>query len=329
MEVLIGTADIHRRIGELGKQIARDHPRGTPLLVGVLNGCIFFVADLMRAIPIPHEVDFVSVTSYGASSQSSRAPRLVKDLEREIGGRDVILVEDIVDSGHTLSFLRDTLLARGPRSLKIATLLDKRERRDARCRYHAASRFPIASRGLRPRFRQRFGTSYIAAIQPMGRYRSRPEAARYAGTNRRGILIGIAGARGQARPSSRVHLGEHPRQDSYYKDLRNIPLGERESRNFDHPDAFDGDLLRSHLETLLAGGEAEVPIYDMRTHTRNPQPLKVKGRRIIILDGILILDDHAIRQLMDIKLYVDADPDIRFIRRLKRDLTERGRTLDR
>ena len=112
MEVLIGTADIHRRIGELGKQIARDHPRGTPLLVGVLNGCIFFVADLMRAIPIPHEVDFVSVSSYGASSESSRAPRLVKDLEREIGGRDVILVEDIVDSGHTLSFLRDTLLDR-------------------------------------------------------------------------------------------------------------------------------------------------------------------------------------------------------------------------
>jgi hypoxanthine phosphoribosyltransferase len=130
MEVLIGTADIQRRIGDLGRQIARDHPEGTPLLVGVLNGCIFFVADLMRSIPIPHEIDFVSVTSYGSSSESNRTPRLVKDLERPIEGRDVILIEDIVDSGHTLSFLRETLLSRRPHTLKIATLLDKRERRE-------------------------------------------------------------------------------------------------------------------------------------------------------------------------------------------------------
>ena len=154
--------------------------------------------------------------------------------------------------------------------------------------------------------------------------------------NRRGILIGIAGGTGAGKTLVAQSISEDIgsekvlilEQDSYYKDLRNIPLGERESRNFDHPEAFDRDLLRGHLETLLAGGEAEVPIYDMRTHTRNPQPMTVKGRRIIILDGILILDDPAIRQLMDIKLYVDADPDIRFIRRLKRDLTERGRTLD-
>jgi uridine kinase len=154
--------------------------------------------------------------------------------------------------------------------------------------------------------------------------------------NRRGILIGIAGGTGAGKTLVAQSISEDIgsekvlilEQDSYYKDLRNIPLGERETRNFDHPEAFDRDLLRGHLETLLAGGEAEVPIYDMRTHTRNPQPMTVKGRRIIILDGILILDDPAIRQLMDIKLYVDADPDIRFIRRLKRDLTERGRTLD-
>jgi uridine kinase len=154
--------------------------------------------------------------------------------------------------------------------------------------------------------------------------------------NRRGILIGIAGGTGAGKTLVAQSISEDIgsekvlilEQDSYYKDLRNIPLGERESRNFDHPEAFDRDLLRGHLETLLAGGEAEVPIYDMRTHTRNPQPMSVKGRPIIILDGILILDDPAIRQLMDIKLYVDADPDIRFIRRLKRDLTERGRTLD-
>ncbi len=130
MEVLIGTADIHRRVCELGKQIARDYPDRRPLLIGVLNGCICFISDLMKALPIPHEIDFVSVTSYGASSRSSRNPRLVKDVERAIEGRDVILVEDIVDSGHTLQFLREAFLARGPASLRIAALLDKTERRE-------------------------------------------------------------------------------------------------------------------------------------------------------------------------------------------------------
>ncbi len=154
--------------------------------------------------------------------------------------------------------------------------------------------------------------------------------------NRRGILIGIAGGTGAGKTLVAQSISEDlgsenvllVEQDSYYRDLRNIPLGERESRNFDHPDAFDRDLLRTQLETLLGGGEVEMPVYEMRTHTRNSQTLRTKARRILILDGILILDDAALRQLMDIKLYVDADPDIRFIRRLKRDLTERGRTLD-
>ena len=154
--------------------------------------------------------------------------------------------------------------------------------------------------------------------------------------NRRGILIGIAGGTGAGKTlvaqSISEDLGSEDvlivEQDSYYKDLRNIPLGERETRNFDHPDAFDRDLLRTHLETLLGGGEVDLPVYEMRTHTRSPQAVRTKARRITILDGILILDDPAIRQLMDIKLYVDADPDVRFIRRLKRDLSERGRTLD-
>lgn len=130
MEVLISAADIQRRVCELGKQIARDHPDTTPLLVGVLNGCIMFVADLMKAIPIPHEIDFVSVSSYRRASESSRSPRLLKDLEKEIVGRDVVLVEDIVDSGHTLAFLRESLEARGPRRVRIATLLDKPARRE-------------------------------------------------------------------------------------------------------------------------------------------------------------------------------------------------------
>lgn len=153
---------------------------------------------------------------------------------------------------------------------------------------------------------------------------------------RRGILIGIAGGTGAGKTLVAQTIAEDLgneevlilEQDMYYKDLQAIPLGERENRNFDHPDAFDTQLLRSQLETLLNGGSVEIPVYDMRTHTRLPQGRSVAGRRVIILDGLLILEDPAVRQLMDIKLYVDADPDVRFIRRLKRDLTERGRTLD-
>lgn len=153
---------------------------------------------------------------------------------------------------------------------------------------------------------------------------------------RRNILIGLAGGTGAGKTlvaqSIAQDLGGESvlliEQDSYYKDLQHIPLGERENRNFDHPDAFDRDLLRTQLEALLAGREVEMPTYDMRTHTRVGQPLRVKGRRILILDGLLVLEDPGLRHLMDIKIYVDADPDIRFIRRLKRDLTERGRTLD-
>ncbi len=153
---------------------------------------------------------------------------------------------------------------------------------------------------------------------------------------RRGILIGIAGGTGAGKTlvaqSIAEDLGSESvlliEQDSYYKDLQHIPLGERENRNFDHPDAFDRDLLRQHLEKLLAGQDIDMPSYDMRTHTRVGQPMRVKGRPIMLLDGLLVLDDPSLRHLMDIKIYVDADPDIRFIRRLKRDLTERGRTLD-
>lgn len=128
MEVLISAADIQRRVCELGKQIARDHPDTTPLLVGVLNGCIMFVADLMKAIPIPHEIDFVSVSSYRRASESNRSPQLLKDLEKEIAGRDVVLVEDIVDSGNTLRNLVDRLERREPRSLAVCALLDKEEK---------------------------------------------------------------------------------------------------------------------------------------------------------------------------------------------------------
>jgi hypoxanthine phosphoribosyltransferase len=127
------------------------------------------MADLMRAVPIPHEIDFVSVSSYGSSSKSSGAPRLVKDVDRDIAGRDVVLVEDIVDSGHTLAFLRETFLARRPRSLRIATLIDKRGRREKEVPidyigFQVPDRF-IVGYGLDYAERYRH-LPYIAAIAP-------------------------------------------------------------------------------------------------------------------------------------------------------------------
>ncbi|HET9252376.1 MAG TPA: uridine kinase [Candidatus Eisenbacteria bacterium] len=153
---------------------------------------------------------------------------------------------------------------------------------------------------------------------------------------RRCVLIGIAGGTGAGKTlvaSSIVEALEGEgvallEQDSYYRDLRHIPLGERETRNYDHPDAFDRDLLRLHLASLLEGRAIDMPVYDRKSHTRGAETRPVPPARVVVLDGILILEDPALRQLLDIKLYVDADPDIRFIRRLKRDLVERGRTLD-
>src|SRR5262245_66617248 len=125
---------------------------------------------------------------------------------------------------------------------------------------------------------------------------------------RRGLLIGIAGGTGAGKTlvaqSIAQDLGPESvlliEQDNYYKDLHHIPLGERENRNFDHPDAFDRELLRTQLVSLLAGEEVQAPVYDMRTHTRLKEPRQVRGKRILILEGLLILEDPALRQLMDI-----------------------------
>jgi uridine kinase len=152
----------------------------------------------------------------------------------------------------------------------------------------------------------------------------------------RRLLIGIAGGTGAGKTLVARSIAEDLdgesvvvlEMDSYYRDLRHIPLGERETRNYDHPDAFDRDLLRAHLAALADGREIDVPVYDRKTHTRQAESRRVLPERVVILDGLLILEDPALRQLLDIKLYVDADPDVRLIRRLKRDLAERGRTLD-
>ena len=169
MEVLIGSKAIHSRVREIGRQIARDHPEGSPLLIGVLRGCVIFMADLMKSLPIPHEIDFISISSYELSSESTGSPSLVKDIGRDIRGRDVIIVEDIVDTGHTLEFLRRTFLARGPASLKTAALLDKKSRRECDVPIEYVG-FEIPDRfvvGYGLDFAERFRhLPYIAALSP-------------------------------------------------------------------------------------------------------------------------------------------------------------------
>ena len=122
-EVLIRADELQTRIAELGKEIAADFEGKKPLLVAVLKGAFIFMADLSRAIDIPLEVDFMAVSSYGASTRSSGVVRIVKDLDIDLTDRHVIIVEDIIDSGLTLRYLRKTLQARGPASLDVCALL--------------------------------------------------------------------------------------------------------------------------------------------------------------------------------------------------------------
>ena len=130
-EVLISVAQLELRVRELAAEIVDDHRDGNriPVLVSVLKGSTFFLADLVRALDIDLEVDFMSISSYAATAQQSGVVRIIKDLEGDIAGRDVIVVEDIVDTGLTLTYLRKALTERAPRSLKALGLLDKRARR--------------------------------------------------------------------------------------------------------------------------------------------------------------------------------------------------------
>jgi uridine kinase len=153
---------------------------------------------------------------------------------------------------------------------------------------------------------------------------------------RKGILIGIAGASGSGKTlvaqtlydtlgsEKVVTLGE----DSYYKDLAHLPFEERVKFNFDHPNAFDHQLLTSHLNELLHGKTIEHPVYDYTTHTRKKETRRLGPHQIFILEGILILSVPKLRELMDIKIYIDTPPDVCFIRRLQRDINERGRDVD-
>jgi hypoxanthine phosphoribosyltransferase len=128
-EVLVTAEDLQRRVVELGEQITRDYEGRDLLLVGVLKGAVFFLSDLMRYIQSPVEVDFMAVASYGSATDSSGVVRILKDLDASIEGRDVLIVEDIVDSGLTLQYLLRNLGSRNPRTLEVCALLMKPERR--------------------------------------------------------------------------------------------------------------------------------------------------------------------------------------------------------
>jgi len=124
-EVLLSEEQLQTRIRELGRQIGQDYAGKEPLLVGVLKGAAMFLVDLIRAVDLPLAIDFMAVSSYGAATESSGVVRILKDLETPIEGRDVVLVEDIIDSGLTIAYVLDMLRRRGPASLKVCALLVK------------------------------------------------------------------------------------------------------------------------------------------------------------------------------------------------------------
>jgi uridine kinase len=150
------------------------------------------------------------------------------------------------------------------------------------------------------------------------------------------ILIGIAGGSGSGKTlvartivrdlgSSRVAIID---QDSYYRDLDDIPMADRDLRNFDHPEAFDNELLKKHIRDLLDGKPVEQPIYDYMRHARLKETQPVGDHLVIVLEGILIFGDEELRDMMDIKLFIDADADVRLVRRIERDVKERGRSIE-
>ena len=148
------------------------------------------------------------------------------------------------------------------------------------------------------------------------------------------LLVGVAGGSGSGKttvsrsivdslPTQHVTAIEH---DAYYRDLRHLPYEERARINFDHPDSLDNDLFCAHLDELRAGRGVDRPQYDFATHLRDPRSVRLEPSPIVVVEGILVLALPAIRERLDVKLFVDTDPDIRLMRRVRRDIEQRGRT---
>ncbi|GAA4705654.1 uridine kinase [Brevibacillus fulvus] len=150
------------------------------------------------------------------------------------------------------------------------------------------------------------------------------------------VLIGVAGGSGSGKTTVAKELFRQFQndsvimieQDSYYKDQSHLSMEERARTNYDHPFAFDNDLLLFHLQELLNRRPIEKPIYDFKQHNRRPERIRIEPKDVVILEGMLILEDPRIRELMDIKVFVDTDADVRIVRRIQRDIEERGRTLE-
>jgi uridine kinase len=150
------------------------------------------------------------------------------------------------------------------------------------------------------------------------------------------LVIGIAGGSGSGK-TTLAHLilkrvGEdriaYLPHDAYYKDLSQLPPNQRMAVNFDHPDSLDTDLLIQHVQQLRSYEPVDLPLYDFKTHTRTQETVRVEPRGVVMVEGILIFADPVLRKLLDVKIFVDTDPDIRLIRRLERDIRERGRTTE-
>lgn len=150
------------------------------------------------------------------------------------------------------------------------------------------------------------------------------------------LVIGIAGGSGSGKTTVAQEILQrvgpdsiaYIQHDSYYKDLTGLPPAQRAEVNFDHPNSLETDLLINHIERMKQGKTIEIPIYDFATHSRTDESFAVNPRGVIIVEGILIFVEAALRSLFDVKLFVDTDADIRLIRRLQRDITERGRTVE-
>jgi uridine kinase len=150
------------------------------------------------------------------------------------------------------------------------------------------------------------------------------------------MIIGVAGgtASGKTTVSKRIFeaVGPHHlaylEHDAYYRDLSHLPMEQRQAFNFDHPDSLENELLIAHLEQLLAGHPVDVPVYDFATYVRTDQLRHIEPRPVILVEGILIFVDKILREMMDFKIFVDAPADLRFIRRLRRDVLERDRSVN-